>query len=184
MGEACCIRFENGAVLGMLFKTTDKKKKEIYLMAWNWNRLALAILAAFAFIFAYDWLWHGVLMHDWYQQTAHLWRPESDMNQYCAWMIASQMLIAGIMGWIFLQGYENRGLGEGFRFGLYMGGLFAAFNLGMYAWMPVPLHIVLAWVAGMMLQGIGTGLVFAGVYRPLNASAGRAAKAAPRSKKK
>lgn len=129
----------------------------------NVSRFVLAVLVAFAVIFGYDYLIHGVLMMDQYQATIKLWRPQSP--EFIVVMAASQFLYAIMFVFIFTRNYENLGISEGLRYGLYIGGLLAALTLGMYAYLPVPFTIVLSWMLADIIKGLLVGAVTAAVYR-------------------
>lgn len=129
----------------------------------NVSRYVLAVLVAFAVIFGYDYLVHGVLMMDQYQETIKLWRPQAP--EFIVVMAASQFLYAIMFVFIFTRNYENLGLAEGLRFGLYIGALLAALTLGMYAFLPVPFKIVAYWMLADLIKGLLVGAVTAAVYR-------------------
>lgn len=129
----------------------------------NMSRFVLAVLVAFAVIFGYDYLVHGVLLHDQYSATSQLWRAQAP--EYMIVMAASQFLFAIMFVFIFTRNYENMGIPEGLRYGFYIGLLIAALDLGAYAYLPVPFMIVLSWMAASLIKGLLIGAVTAAVYR-------------------
>ncbi len=130
------------------------------------KKLVISIGAAFAAVFVFDWIYHGMLLKGMYEGTAQLWRPEAEMKSFCAWMAAGQEVLAIAYVLLFRKGYENKGVSEGVRFGLYMGGFMAGPSLGMYAYMPIPLALALAWVVGGFLQAIAVGVALSFTARP------------------
>jgi hypothetical protein len=134
----------------------------------NTKRFVAAIVAAFIFIFAFNWLWHGMLLMDTYKATPDLWRPmdhKSGPTIHCLAMMLSQFFMAFMLTFIFTRNYENKGTAEGIRYGLYMGLLLAAIDLGKFAYMPVDFPLVTAWMLGSLLTALGTGLIVSWIYR-------------------
>lgn len=130
----------------------------------NTKRWLMASVAAFAFIFVSEFVVHGVLLQGLYEATSQLWRSHEDTNM--AVMFMSQCLFAAGLAWLFTRNYEAGGIGEGLRFGLYVGVVLGAIELGKYAYMPVPGTLVAVWVASaMLIKGVGAGTVLSLVYR-------------------
>lgn len=129
----------------------------------NVKRYVIAVIAVFIFVFLYEYLLHGMLLTDLYEQTKNLWRPENEHNM--AFIIASQLGFAIMMTYIFTCNYEAKGIGEGVRYGLYIGLLLGAIDLGTYCYMPIPLTLTLSWVGGSIVKGLGSGVVLALTYK-------------------
>ena len=130
------------------------------------KRLIPAILVTFLFLVAYEWGFHGVFLKSLYETTPQLWRPQAIMPQYLPYLFAGQFFMAVFLGLVFSKGYENRGIGEGIRFGLLIGLLFAAGHLMWYAVQPVPALLVLSWIIGGTLEMILAGILLAAICRP------------------
>jgi len=130
------------------------------------KRLLPAILVVFLFIFGYEWVFHGVLLKGIYESTPQLWRPQSTMPQFMPFLFAGQFLFSLFLGLIFAKGYENRGIGEGVRFGILMGLLLSTVNLVWYAVQPLPEILVLYWVLGGILEMVIAGILLAAICRP------------------
>lgn len=131
----------------------------------NIKRFLLTLIAGFAFAFAYDWVVHGYLLTAMYEQTAHLWRPEAEMKEYCPFMLATKFFVVAITAFIFTRNYEGKGLGEGLRFGAYIGLLMGVMLASPYGWMPVSGPLAAAWFATGLIQGLGLGVIYALTYR-------------------
>ena len=129
----------------------------------NTKRYVSASICVFLFIFIYEWIFHGVFLKDAYLATAALWRPRGE--SIMSVMFLAQILFAFVFGFIFIKGFENKGLGEGFRYGLLIGLLFTPGHLMFYAVQPLPLNLVAAWIVGGIIESILAGLIVAGVYR-------------------
>jgi hypothetical protein len=131
----------------------------------NTKRYVLGSLAVFVFIFVFEWVLHGQILAGLYEQTMEVWRPKEGMADYMGWMVAGQLLFAFIFGYIFLKGYENKGVGEGFRYGILIGLLFAPAQLIWYAVLPIPLTLAIGWLGGAIIEMALAGVVLAAVYR-------------------
>jgi hypothetical protein len=130
------------------------------------KRYIIGCLAVWAFFFLSDGLLHGCLLKPFYDQTADLWRPEKEMCSKMPWIIAYEGVLAFLFGFIFTKGYERKGLGEGARYGWWIGLLFSASNLMWYAILPIPGTLALSWAAGMLAQLTLAGIIFAAIYKP------------------
>jgi hypothetical protein len=131
----------------------------------NTKRFAFSVLAVFVFLQVFGYLWHGPLFGHMYQATQSVWRPMADMNTYFPLAVAGRFVFALVVAFIFTRHYENRGLGEGLRFGTYIGLLTAVVSFGFYPYLPIPLSLAAMWFAGNLIEGIGVGVVLALVYR-------------------
>jgi hypothetical protein len=132
----------------------------------NTTRFALAVIAAFIFVSVLEWFVHGRLLMEAYSATQQLWRPmvEGDMT-YFKFLLISQFAQAFMITYIFTRHYESKGLGEGLRFGLYIGLLLVALDLAKYAYMPVDFSLIAAWMGASLVKGLGTGAVLSFVYK-------------------
>lgn len=133
----------------------------------NVQRFIFASAVVFVFIAIYEWVFHGILLHDMYTQTASLWRTEAEMQSKFHWLLLGQLFLAIMFCFIFTKGYENKGLAEGLRYGILIGLLFIGNNLIMYAVQPFPTKLVISWIVGGIVEGAIAGLILAAVYRPV-----------------
>jgi len=129
----------------------------------NKKRYVISVFVVFIFVFAYEFLVHGFLLKDLYDQTAQLWRPEEEYKMPV--MFLSQFGFSAVLAYIFTLHYEGKGIGEGIRFGLYIGMLLGAINIGTYSYMPIPMVLMLGWVLAALLLGLGSGVVLSLVYK-------------------
>ena len=68
--------------------------------------------------------------------------------------------------YIFTRGYENRGIGEGVRYGLYMGLFFmVVYAYDSYVIYPLPYHLILKWFVSGMVTFVAMGAVVSMVYK-------------------
>lgn len=131
----------------------------------NNKRLIMTVLALFVYIWASDFLIHQVFLKDVYQNTAALWRPESEMCNYLLWIFLAQFLIAKFFALLFVRGYQGKGVREGVCFGLMAGPFAVAPCFIQYAVSPLPQNLLWAWVFLGLLQMMGAGAVAGLVYR-------------------
>jgi len=131
----------------------------------NVKRYFITSLVGFIFVFVYDAIVHGHLIMPLYDETADLWRGEEEMGQYFPLMIMVQLFMTAILAYIFTRHYEDKGIGEGVRFGV-MIGLFVAIGwFGMIAYMPIPITLAGAWFAASFVQMLGLGVIFSLIYK-------------------
>ena len=129
----------------------------------NKQRYLLASLAVLVFVFIYEWSFHGGLLKGIYEQTAHLWRSKNDCHMPV--IIAAQLIFSFVFSFIFLKGYENKGIMEGVRYGALIGLLAIPSNLVYYAVMPLPVQLVVLWCVGGLVEMILAGAILAAVYK-------------------
>jgi hypothetical protein len=133
----------------------------------NVGRYLIGSLVVFVFIFLIEYVFHGILLSGWYEQQMQLLRPEAEANAYFIWMILGYLILSFGFCFVFLKGYENKGCGEGIRYGLYVGIAFiVSTNLINYAVIPYPGKWIVAWNIGYPIIMMLAGMIFAMIYRP------------------
>lgn len=137
----------------------------VFMAGINQKRFVISVLVMFGYIWVSDFLIHWHLLGDVYRLTHYLWRPESEMRDYMGWMLLGQFVIAKFVTLIFAKGYENKGIGEGIRFGIIIGVLFAGTYFVQYAVYPLTHTILWSWVGFGLAQTILGGVVLSLVYR-------------------
>ncbi len=131
----------------------------------NTKRFVIAGVAVFVFLYLYNWLVHGILLAPKYQETASLWREEADFIAHMWWLVFAYIIVAIAFCLLFVGGYEDRGIGEGVRFGVYAGLLLGAVNFITYAVQPIPLDLALSGFVADLVMGVGAGIVAALTYK-------------------
>lgn len=106
---------------------------------------------------------HGVLLSPIYDQVASLYRGPEDMKMWV--ILVTYLFFAFFFTFIFSKGYENKGIAEGVRYGLYislMMNIPAAY--ATYATMPVPYALAIQWflygTVVTVICGVALALVF------------------------
>ena len=130
----------------------------------NIKRFVIASIAVFVIIQAIDWLVHGVLLANWYQEIKGLWRI--DMMDYMWLMMLGSLFFSFMFVFIFTKGYEARGVAEGARYGLLIGLLMNVTGMfGAYAMYPIPLGLAMIWLAYGIIELVIAGMITAVIYR-------------------
>jgi len=127
------------------------------------RKYVMAVLVVFGFIFVFEWIYHGIFLSDYYEQTANFWRAQEDIVM--PMMVFGQMLFALMFVLIFTYGYQNKGMMEGVRYGALIGLFLVPNSLIFYAVMPLPEPLVVAWIIGGMVEMIFAGSIVGTVYK-------------------
>lgn len=135
-------------------------------MYFNVKRWFLSSVIGFLFILGYEYVVHGVLLTDLYEQTPEVWRNEAEMELTQPYMFVLQYMMAAALSYIFTLNYEERGLGEGWRFGVIFGVVFALEAAAPYAWLPISPDLTLYSAVAAFIKILALGFIFALAYRP------------------
>ncbi len=131
----------------------------------NIKRYLIAGIAVFATFQVCDMIIHGqILMKD-YAALPSLWRPDMMPLMWIMWITG--VILSFLFVYVFVKGYEARGILEGVRYGLIIGLMMngvGAFN--QYVIYPVPLSLAIQWFVYGMIEFIIAGVVAAAIYRP------------------
>jgi len=134
----------------------------------NTKRWLLASIAVLVVIAVLEFIIHGVLLHPVYQQTAAVWRAPADIQRLMWIFWVGYAVFAPFFTFIYVKGYEKGrpGLGQGFRFGLYLGAMLSVLNgFGWYVLLPIPLALAFYWFAAILVEFIAAGVTVGLVYR-------------------
>ncbi len=136
----------------------------------NRNRFLLSCLAVYVVYQVLSFLTHAVWLADTYGATASVWRPEAELMSKQWIMFVTSAVWSIFFCYIFIQGWENKGVGEGFRYGVIIGlffGIPQAYE--NYMVLPIPYTLALSWFLAGMVTAVVCGLVVALVYKPAQA---------------
>ena len=86
------------------------------------------------------------------------------MEEFCQWGFVGMLVFSFMFVRIFECNYENKGLSEGYRYGLLVGLLMSGPIIGSYTYLKVPMMLVLAWVLTMLIKCLISGLLVAKVF--------------------
>lgn len=132
----------------------------------NTKRFALSCLAVYVVYQILGYLIHQVWLAPTYQQLAHIWRPESELSSKMWIMFVTSAVWTVMFVYIFVKGYEARGLMEGVRYGAIIGIFFAipqAYD--NYAILPIPYSLALRWFLSGLAGSLVLGVIVAAIYR-------------------
>jgi len=131
----------------------------------NVKRYLAASLAVFAVSLLLGYVIHGVILKPTYDSIQGVWRPDMASKMWIEWLNA--FLVSFLFLYIFIKGYEGRGIMEGVRFGLIMG-LFLSIPVayGTFMIIPIPYYLALEWFLYGTVQTMVLGAVAAAIYRP------------------
>lgn len=133
------------------------------------KKTVLAIVAVFLVFSVLDFIIHGVLLKSAYQATAHLWRPESEMNM----LLMSFVTLLFSIGFVLIYSLlvNPKSMSASLKYGLIFGAASAvSMGLGSYGYMPIPLSLGMYWLIATLLEIIIAGAVVGLIVRPSNMS--------------
>jgi hypothetical protein len=141
----------------------EKIKRRVLSM--NVKRFIGASIAVFFAFEIIDAVVHMVILKKAYEALSSIWRP--DMISLLWIFHVGSLILAFLFTYIFVKGYENKGILEGVRYGIIIG-LFANIPYGFYeyAMFPLPLCLCLQWFIYGMIEFIICGMIAAGIYKP------------------
>jgi len=131
----------------------------------NWQRLFIAFVAVYVVAAVLNVLIHGLLLMSSYEAVSSLWRPDMDRLMWIQWVTG--IFFSFFFVYIFVRGYEGKGILEGIRFGLIIWG-FASIPMiyGQYMVYPLPYSLILKWLFSDLLVLIILGITVALIYKP------------------
>jgi hypothetical protein len=135
----------------------------------NVKRFVYASVLVFLLGQVLGYLIHGVILAPAYLATEKLWRPQAEVasNMWIMWVTG--LITAVLFVFIFVKGYEGKGVQEGLRYGFLIGVLMslpAAYDT--YAMLPIPYSMALGWFLYGTIAWMFMGALAAIVYRPKN----------------
>jgi len=131
----------------------------------NIKRFVAASLAVFVVSQILEFLVHGVILKATYESLKHLWRPDMESKMWIMYLVG--FITSFLFTYIFVKGYEGKGILEGVRFGVIIG-LFTSIPMayGTYVMIAIPYSLALQWFIYGMVETIVMGIVVALVYKP------------------
>jgi hypothetical protein len=80
---------------------------------------------------------------------------------------AAGLVTAFLFVYIFIKGYEDKGLLEGLRYGIIIGLFMNVIGMfGQYVMYPIPCSLSVQWFVFGMIEFAVAGIVAAAIYRP------------------
>jgi len=128
------------------------------------KRIVLAVLAVFVAWSALDFVIHGLILATSYEATARLWRPMNEMKMgvlYLAVLINALVFVC-----IYALLVAEKSIGTGAKYGLLFGlGTGFSMGFGTYSFMPIPLHMAVAWFIGTLVETLVGGIIVGSIIR-------------------
>jgi len=127
------------------------------------KKVLLGFVAVLIVFEVLSYVEHGLILRSVYETSRNLFRPDMDSLM---WIYQVLMVVgAFFFSFIFSKGYEKKGIGEGVRYGLYMGiWLSLGMAYGTYAMMAIPYSLALQWFIYGIITYIIAGIVLALVF--------------------
>jgi len=120
-------------------------------------------IAVFIVMEILEFIVNGLILMSTYNSLASLWRPDMMSKLWIYHVI--YLITSFMLSFLFSKGYEGKGMGEGLRYGFYMGVLLAIpMAYGSYAMIAIPYSLALTWFVCGMIEYIIAGLVLAWVF--------------------
>ena len=133
----------------------------------NLKKWLVASLVAFIVFSVMEWILHGSILASAYQANAKYFLPQATISERMWAIYLGYLIYAGMFTLIYSKGYEAKpGLGEGLRFGLYIG-FFTAIPRFIidFAVSPIPAAIAVPWLIAGIVESIILGLVVGALYK-------------------
>jgi len=129
------------------------------------KKVWLGFIVVFVVFLILDYITNSLILASTYQspQLEGVWRPEAEMK---LWLFPINTLIFSFFfSLVFSKGWEGKGIGEGFRYGLYIGLMMTIpMAYGQYAVYPIPYYLALQWFIYGMIEFFIAGIVLALIF--------------------
>ncbi len=136
------------------------------------KKFIIAFVVVFVLLEIMGYLINNVFLMSTYEANKAAFRPMQDIMSKMWIMYITDIIWAFFFVFFFVKGYENKGLGEGIRFGVYMGLFFCLVNAySAYVVYPVQYSLTfLSFVYGL-IEMIILGIAISLIYKPSPAAA-------------
>ncbi len=128
----------------------------------NMKRFIIAGISAFVFVFFYEFLVHGFLMLEQYEQTMDVWRPQEEANMLI--MTLSQFLFGMAVAFFYPIVGLDTDCKKAIPFGVGLGLVMGVPQIATYCYLPIPLQMSLSWAVIEFIKGLGSSIIVSKVY--------------------
>ncbi|PKL83596.1 MAG: hypothetical protein CVV24_04245 [Ignavibacteriae bacterium HGW-Ignavibacteriae-3] len=134
------------------------------------KKMIIAVVSVFILYEVTNFLIHGLILAGTYQGLANVFRSMEEMNRMMWRMWIADLVWSFFFVFIFTKGYQNKGIMEGARYGLYIA-LFMNFMaaVAQNVVYPVPYTLSLQWFIFGAIQSIFLGIIIALILKPKTA---------------
>lgn len=109
---------------------------------------------------------NGVLLEGTYKSLAHVWRPEAEMNAMMWVFMLTSFVAIFLFCLIFTKGYENKGIGEGLRYGALVGALMSVpMAFDSFVIYPITFQLAVTWLVTGLVYWLILGAILASIYK-------------------
>lgn len=138
----------------------------------NTKKLFIAFIVVFILGEVANFIIHSFLLASSYatEEVSKVFRSMEEMNSKMWIMWVVDLIWSFFFVFIFVKGYQNKGIMEGVRYGIYMGlfvQLVAAY--AQYVVYPIPYYLALQWFIYGFIVCVILGVVTAAIYKPVEA---------------
>ncbi|MBS0614994.1 MAG: hypothetical protein JSR58_00390 [Verrucomicrobia bacterium] len=131
----------------------------------NLKRFIGATVVLVVFLYFYEWLIHGVLLMNTYNETPNLWRPMQQMQSMMSLSLLFRVLMGGWFTYIFTKFHKDGGVENGLRFGCYLGIFAGIMAASTFMWLPISAKLAWAWFINNIVQFVAGGAIIGSIYR-------------------
>jgi hypothetical protein len=135
----------------------------------NTKKFVLAFILVFVLVEITNYIIHMAILGPVYasDEVKVLFRTQEEMMDKLWIMYILDLVWSFFFVFFFVKGYENKGIFEGLRFGLYIALFFYLVSVyGQYTVYPIPYYLALQWFLYGLVQALILGAAAALVYKP------------------
>jgi hypothetical protein len=134
----------------------------------NWSKFLISFIVIYVVGAVLNYLIHGVLFMDTYTALSSIWRPDMDRLMWVQFV--TPIFFCFFFIYIFVRGYQGRGIMEGVRYALIIWGFVSIpTTYGQYMIYPLPYSLVWKWLLSDLLVLVVSGILVALIYKPVAA---------------
>jgi len=135
----------------------------------NQKKFWVAFIVIFIVYEITNFIVHGLILGSTYmsEEVAPLFRPPAILDSTMWIRLFTELVWSFFFTFIFVKGYDNNGIMEGIKFGVYIG-LFYSFVWAYQSyWMyPMPYSLAFQWFIFGLIQCVILGILAAVIYKP------------------
>ncbi|MCL6097243.1 MAG: hypothetical protein M1391_01545 [Bacteroidetes bacterium] len=135
----------------------------------NVKKLIIAFVVVFILLEATNYLVNMVILSSTYSnpEISKIFRPMAEMDAKMWMMWIADLVYSFFFVFIFVKGYENKGIMEGVRYGIYIG-IFIQFMaaVAQHVVYPLPASLAVQWFIYGLIESVIFGVAAAMIYKP------------------
>lgn len=139
----------------------------------NTKKLVTAFVVVFILLEVTNYLVNMVILSSTYAnpEISKIFRPMAEMDAKMWMMWIADLVYSFFFVFIFVKGYENKGIMEGVRYGIYIG-IFIQFMaaVAQHVVYPLPASLAVQWFIYGLIESVIFGVAAAMIYKPKTAA--------------